>query len=663
MKIKITTVFFAMLLLALSVLTASADQEGNARWCNIDNDGCYLIEADGSHSYMYFWSEAARKHYMGDITKPYENVVTRYYSKDGKHPLDAAPKETRTAGKVKQASVKDWFKITLPNGGLVLMQKGLPAEWAEDMYLTDKFSDILGSSAAEVLIPVYEGGLCVDCTVPMVIITDENGNMSSAQLLENIPEEAKLVGYISASDVRTHEGDDSELLKTLEDSKPDLTEESDDTHDGQDSGSHDDHSDSDETVVSHSPSAPWQPPAPALPLAPVAEDEQNNKFGDDQDEQSTPEDTPWYNDEETAKQIFDFMKQYDPEFQEKSDPETGTQIDFEFPEMKYYTWEEIIEILTLAGALDEFEKQFGDLMPKSITGSTDFIISLQNSGELRIAGNGDNNNLIIIGGVNNNSKPGDSGENRLNNNDQTDARIDEGRKHPEVSIEDGSIKSDTGADKPVLRGSDQRSNIDRSGGEKTDRNNSGDSTEFEWQGGSKDEYNKPSIYINGNSTLYLDQYENGNGDLIFSFYGGMSGIEQDRLIFEHGTVAIKGDAGGFKRNIDLAEGSKFEIRNSDDSSAGNDVRREGNIVQGAPSNINVKEHSMLNFGSGSGDSGNVSPADPLMNETDKEISNITIPDVQGGLVFPEEYSGKELVLQGGVIRLDGTIKTDKVEAG
>ena len=99
--------------------------------------------------------------------------------------------------------------------------------------------------------------------------------------------------------------------------------------------------------------------------------------------------------------------------------------------------------------------------------------------------------------MNNNSKPGDSGENRLNNNDQTDARIDEGRKHPEVSIEDGSIKSDTGADKPVLRGSDQRSNIDRSGGEKTDRNNSGDPTEFEWQGGSKDEYNKPSIYING----------------------------------------------------------------------------------------------------------------------------------------------------------------------
>ena len=143
----------------------------------------------------------------------------------------------------------------------------------------------------------------------------------------------------------------------------------------------------------------------------------------------------------------------------------------------------------------------------------------------------------------------------------------------------------------------------------------------------------------------------------------MSGIEQDRLIFEHGTVAIKGDAGGFKRNIDLAEGSKFEIRNSEDSSAGNDVRREGNIVQGAPSNINVKEHSMLNFGSESGDSGNVSPADPLMNETDKEISDITNPDVQGGLVFPEEYSGKELVLQGGVIRLDGTIKTDKVEAG
>ena len=87
---KITTVLFAMLLLTLSVLAVHADQEGNVRWCNIDNDGCYLNEEGGIKSYMYFWTVESCKFFMGN-DNPCKNVVPRYYSADGRHPLEPAP--------------------------------------------------------------------------------------------------------------------------------------------------------------------------------------------------------------------------------------------------------------------------------------------------------------------------------------------------------------------------------------------------------------------------------------------------------------------------------------------------------------------------------------------------------------------------------------------
>lgn len=66
---RIATVIFAMLLLALSVLAASADQEGNAHWCNIDKFGCYETAEDGSTYYIMFWSESARKYIMGNLDR------------------------------------------------------------------------------------------------------------------------------------------------------------------------------------------------------------------------------------------------------------------------------------------------------------------------------------------------------------------------------------------------------------------------------------------------------------------------------------------------------------------------------------------------------------------------------------------------------------------
>ena len=87
---KITTVLIAMLLLTLSVLAAHADQEGNARWCNIDSHGCYLNEEGGAKSYIYFWTEASCRHFMGN-DDPCSNVVPHYNEDQHSLPLEQAP--------------------------------------------------------------------------------------------------------------------------------------------------------------------------------------------------------------------------------------------------------------------------------------------------------------------------------------------------------------------------------------------------------------------------------------------------------------------------------------------------------------------------------------------------------------------------------------------
>ncbi|MBQ6502652.1 MAG: hypothetical protein IJI57_01910 [Flexilinea sp.] len=74
----------ALMFLALAA-AVSADQDGNANWCNMDKYGCYNTEADGSKSYIYFWSEEARAYFMGGSTAPYTNVVDYCYNcRDGR---------------------------------------------------------------------------------------------------------------------------------------------------------------------------------------------------------------------------------------------------------------------------------------------------------------------------------------------------------------------------------------------------------------------------------------------------------------------------------------------------------------------------------------------------------------------------------------------------
>lgn len=92
-------------------------------------------------------------------------------------------------------------------------------------------------------------------------------------------------------------------------------------------------------------------------------------------------------------------------------------------------------------------------------------------------------------------------------------------------------------------------------------------TEFEWEGGAKDEYNKPHIYMNGNSTLFFNLQPDENNNKIFSFYGNITGTERDRLIFEQGEVRIKGDCSGFKGSVAVTPGARFEVRCSDEGSS------------------------------------------------------------------------------------------------
>lgn len=81
-----------ILTLMLSFSAVLADQDGNARWCNMDQYGCWVTAEDGGKSYIMFWSEESRKYFMGDITAPYTNVVDYCWTcTNGKLELEKAP--------------------------------------------------------------------------------------------------------------------------------------------------------------------------------------------------------------------------------------------------------------------------------------------------------------------------------------------------------------------------------------------------------------------------------------------------------------------------------------------------------------------------------------------------------------------------------------------
>ncbi len=65
MKKMIVLLVAAILTLMFLAASVSADQNGNDRWCNSDEYGCWVTEENGGKSYIMFWSEEARAFFMG----------------------------------------------------------------------------------------------------------------------------------------------------------------------------------------------------------------------------------------------------------------------------------------------------------------------------------------------------------------------------------------------------------------------------------------------------------------------------------------------------------------------------------------------------------------------------------------------------------------------
>ena len=221
---KITTVFFAILLLTISFLAAQADQEGNVRWCNIDSDGCYLNEEGGTRSYMYFWTVESCRYFMGN-DHPCNNVVPFYTEDKYRHPLDPAPEPVeyhpQPAG---PRSVSEWYELFFPNGISVL--NGALILTGEETGAGEVFTDIASASGSELLIPVFmmseeakpdlsgaEGVTLSDFLQVEVFgstgnaraaVITEGGNFQSGVLVEDVNSASKvgtLMGYVPAEAV------------------------------------------------------------------------------------------------------------------------------------------------------------------------------------------------------------------------------------------------------------------------------------------------------------------------------------------------------------------------------------------------------------------------------------------------------------------------------
>ncbi len=118
------TKFFIFMLLTACCLvffgTTLADQDGNKRWCNSDQYGCWITDDDGGQSYIMFWSESARDLFMGPDSKA--PVVKQYPA--GQMPLDPAPMPApkELTQKEKLDAIFSYFlKNGLPINGVVVI--------------------------------------------------------------------------------------------------------------------------------------------------------------------------------------------------------------------------------------------------------------------------------------------------------------------------------------------------------------------------------------------------------------------------------------------------------------------------------------------------------------------------------------------------------------
>ena len=211
-------------------------------------------------------------------------------------------------------------------------------------------------------------------------------------------------------------------------------------------------------------------------------------------------------------------------------------------------------------------------------------------------------------------------------------------------------------------------------------------TEFEWEGGAKDEYNKPDIYMNGNSTLYFNLKEERSGETpIFSFYGSLHGSETDRIIFENGEVRIKGDCSGFRGKTAVAQGAKFVVRSSDSTSSSTysgkfpnayiyQVDADGNLVTTTDNPTEIDSPGLENVTVNNGyikmsnsDGGTIAlkssnvtrDAMVELNGT-SEIKDVTI---KGLVVSKGDLTAKNLTLNGGIFAVEGSITTENLTAG
>lgn len=646
MKNKITTVFFAMLLLALSVLTASADQEGNARWCNIDNDGCYLIEADGSHSYMYFWSEAARKHYMGDITKPYENVVTRYYSTDGKHPLEPAPEPIVYKSNIKkktqeltdpvltllEVSLDDFIDLIFPNGAAIFDGVLLVTDLMQTYEGETPHFFSLETAETEVLIPVYAPGINFDSENFQIMISDfsgqhqaemadhekalffgdgnevkssylipsqKNDDLMNGMLTEIVEEQFVFLGYVSAGGVGVSVNpDEHEMIANKLDLKGEENQKTGGEPGEQQNGTSDYRSG-------------------------AASD---SRQGEDSDGNSSLAINVGNN---------SFSRSYTPEEKKRTNL--------------------VLEMNNgSGGTVQQYESELNKELNKSGNGSV--FRSNDWTGSDSVTGyNGSNSwyngvlklkkGAVII---------------------QDNAGMLSGR------VEIGDSGSYSG-------------NVDNNNSNSSDGPVSAHPTEFEWQGGSKNKNNKPDIYMNGNSALFYNLSGNGTGNRIFSYYGNLTGTGQDRLIFEHGEVRFKGDTGGFKGNIDIANGAKFEVRSSDSLSGGTyegkfpnahiwqvfegETNNNGNNAENDPDNIEnipLQENIVLENGTidpgpgtGFGEVGKILSGAVIEVNDRNPVEDINIT----GVLVASDNSVKNTSISGGILILNRNVTTKQVDVG
>lgn len=84
-------VLFVLLSAALLSMSVYADQDGNARWCNSDEYGCWVTGEDGGKSYIMFWSEEARAYFMGSKSAPGSLVTVKPNTPGGRFDVEAAP--------------------------------------------------------------------------------------------------------------------------------------------------------------------------------------------------------------------------------------------------------------------------------------------------------------------------------------------------------------------------------------------------------------------------------------------------------------------------------------------------------------------------------------------------------------------------------------------